>query len=203
MMEQLTLPQRCDEDSLLVTAAKTGDREAFSSLIRRHARTAARLAHRLLKNREDAEDVVQEAFARAFRKIDTFRGDATFRTWILQVTLNEAYDHLRRRKQRSGSQEDLEALLPELADRMAPTPHRISSSRDDLDAVTRALEDLPPRQKTALVLKIYEGLSYPEVAQVMGITVLATRVYLSLARQSLRRHFLRSRPDAGSEGREG
>ncbi len=174
------------EDALLLAAARTGDRSAFEQLVRRHARAAARIASRLLESREDAEDVVQDAFTNAFLALASFRGHASFKTWILHITFNLAQDQIRQRARRErtfgrGGHDGAALPCP------AAGPARHAAARDDAEHLQRVLEELPPRQKAALLLKVYEGLAYAEVAAVLGTTPGAARVYVSLARQSLRR----------------
>ena len=180
-----------DLDAPLVEQARQGDRAALETLIRRHSRPAARLAVRLLGNREDAEDVVQESFTRAYLNLKNFRGRSSFRTWLMRITLNLAQDQLRRRSRRTA---DSSSALLDLQQLVAPEagPRRGVEARDQVAHLNRALEELPPRQKTALQLKIYEGLEYTEIAAVLGTTVGAARVYLALARQSLRRRYERA-----------
>ena len=175
-----------DEDQRLIDAARAGRRSAFDELVRRHARPAARLAGRLVGNREDAEDVVQEAFARAFQHLDGFRGGSSFRTWLLRITVHQSQDLLRRRSRSRVTTRD-----PALGEPLSnePGPARRTESRDSVKRLTDALDELPPRQKAALFLKVYEGMSYDEVAAALGTTVAAARVYLWLARQSIRRRF--------------
>jgi len=182
------MTQPTSEDAPLIAAAKAGDLAAFDGLVRRHSRPCARLAKRLTGNREDAEDVVQEAFAKAYRFLERFREDASFRTWMLRITLHQAKDLLRRRNRR-----DQMATMTTIADpgvaTSSPGPIRTAEARDEVERLRIALDDLPARQKAALLLKVYEGLPYDEVAEALGTTVAAARVYLSLARQSLRRRF--------------
>lgn len=185
-----------DADAPLVAAARRGDRAAFEELVRRHARPAQRLAARLVGNREDGEDVVQEAFTKAFQNLASFRGDAAFRTWILHITLNQAQDHLRSRRRRPAGASDAAALCDEIAERRAG-PNRDAAAREEASELRRAVDELPPRQKAALLLRIYEGMPYREVARVLGTTIAASRVYLALARQSLRRRFDRRDAEGG------
>ena len=182
--------KRTDEDARMVALARTGDRAAFEALIRLHTRAVHRLALRLVGNAEDAEDVVQEAFTKAYLNLEKFRGDCAFRTWLLHIGLSLCQDKLRRRQRRRGlaAALDVAAATEELPS-TAPGPAGQAEVRDQTTALTKALDDLPPRQKAALLLKVYEGFSHREVASVLGTTPAAARVYLVLARQSLRRRF--------------
>lgn len=182
---QLTELRMLDVDASLVAKARRGDLGAFDELVRLHSRMAGRLALRLLGNREDAEDAVQDAFAKAWSHLADFRGDASFRTWVLHITANVAQDLLRKRGRRAGRADaELEEAVSEL-----DSPRRTAEARDHLALLREAVDALPPRQRLALLLRIYEGLDYEDVAAVLGTTVNATRVYLALARQSLRRRF--------------
>ncbi|MFG0316767.1 MAG: RNA polymerase sigma factor [Planctomycetota bacterium JB042] len=182
-----TMP-RTHEDAPLVAASRRGERAAYETLVRRHARAAARLAHRLLGNREDAEDVVQDAFAKAFVNLGTFREEASFRTWLLHIVMHLCHDQLRRRERR-GPTLGLDGVEPTTPD---AGPGRDAQARDELRSLREAVDALPPRQRAALVLKVVEGLPYDEVARALGTTVESARVYLSLARQSIRRRVERA-----------
>lgn len=173
-------------DAELVATARSGDRPAFERLIARHARPAGRLALQIVKNREDAEDVVQDSFVRAYTHLDTFRGDASFRSWLLRIVYSVAQDHLRRRARGSSVVSlDQRAESGPLDLESRDRPERI----DRITLLRRAIDELPAKQKAALLLKIYDGMSHAEVAHVIRSTAGATRVYLALARQSLRRRF--------------
>ncbi len=179
-----------DADRPLVIAAQGGDTAAFAELVKRHSRACFRLAAKTLGNAEDAEDVVQETFTRVYQSLPRFRGDASFLTWALRITHHLAHDHLRGRRRRSAAIEPAVEAPQEAPDRAAG-PARESAARDDAAALRIALDLLPVRQKTALFLKVWEGLPYTEIARVLGTTVGAARVYLSLARRELRRRLAR------------
>ncbi len=182
-----------DLDAALVHAAKRGDRSAFEQLVTIHARAAGRLAERLVRSREDAEDVVQEAFVRAYTHLDSFRADSSFKTWLYRIVLSVAQDQLRRRGrslaglENSGRTGREPVDVETVASRAESTA--ASESRDRIEQLRAAIETLPHKQRAALFLKVYDGLSHQEVARAIGSTVGAARVYLALARQSLRRRF--------------
>lgn len=171
-----------DLETTRISAAKGGDRVAFEALIREHARAAGRLAYRLCGSRDDAEDIVQDAFVKAFFRLDTYRGDAAFRTWLLRIVFAAAHDSLRNRARHGKA---IDSARTQVRSETMPDP----SQRERLDAVRRAIEDLPAKQRAALHLKIYEDLDHSEIARVIGSTTASARVYLALARQSLRRRF--------------
>ncbi|MBK6941886.1 MAG: sigma-70 family RNA polymerase sigma factor [Planctomycetes bacterium] len=172
-----------DEDAPLVARARAGDRAAFDALVIRHARCVARLARRVVGNAEDAEDVVQETFVRVFQHLQNFRGRSSFRTWSMHIALNLAHDRLRTRR-RTPSPRDLAAGIAPL-DSLAPD--HAANGRDDRAALERAVADLPPRQRLTLLMKVVDGLTHVDIAKVLGTTESAARVYLSMARSTLRR----------------
>lgn len=171
-------------DARLVATAQRGDRRSFERLVAKHARVAGRLAQHIVRNREDAEDVVQEAFVRAYVHLAGFRGESSFRSWLLRIVFSAAHDHLRLRR-RGAPALDLAAVSGPVDLESSERPERL----DRIAMLRRAIEELPEKQRAALLLKVYEGLSHDEVARVIRSTAGATRVYLALARQSLRRRF--------------
>lgn len=185
-----------DEDAPLVARARAGDRAAFDALVVRHARSVGRLARRLVGNAEDAEDVVQETFVRVFQHLHSFRGQASFRTWSMHIALNLAQDRLRSRR-KTPSPRDLAAGI---APQDAVAPDHAASGRDDRAALERAVAELPPRQRLTLLMKVVDGLTHVDIAKVLGTTESAARVYLAMARSTLRRRlaswFARDRRDA-------
>lgn len=185
-----------DEDAPLVARARAGDRAAFDELVVRHARSVGRLARRVVGNAEDAEDVVQETFVRVFQHLHTFRGQSSFRTWSMHIALNLAQDRLRSRR-RMPSPRDLAAGI---AQHDATAPDHAASGCDDRATLERAVAELPPRQRLTLLMKVVDGLTHVDIAKVLGTTESAARVYLSMARSTLRRRlaswFARDRRDA-------
>jgi RNA polymerase sigma-70 factor (ECF subfamily) len=186
-MRTVTRSAMNDAEARLLDAARSGDLAAFERLIHEHARAAGHLAARLLGNREDAEDAVQEAVFKAHRALAAFRGDCSFRTWLLRITFAVARDQLRKRQR-----------MPRLA--VAPAdpatailggsdPGVAAGDRERLATLRAAIDELPQKQRAALLLKVYEEMPHDAIARVIGSTVGATRVYLVLARRSLRRRF--------------
>lgn len=172
-----------DEDATLVAHAQAGDRAAFDALVVRHARSVGRLARRVVGNVEDAEDVVQETFVRVYQHLAGFRGQSSFRTWMLRIALNLAHDRLRARS-RAPSPHDLAAGV---APHDVRPPDHAATHRDDRAALDRAVAELPPRQRLALLMKVVDGLTHVDIAKVLGTTESAARVYLAMARSTLRR----------------
>ena len=168
----------------LITAAKAGDRQAFEEIVRRTYLDTYNLALRLTANEEDARDVVQETYLRAWRGIRRFRGDAQFTTWLYRITANTASTHVgRRRRLRTeplDADHDLEDRRPE------HRPEKAAESAADLARVAAALDELAPKLRVVVVLKDVYGLPHEAIAEELGISVSAARVRLHRGRKRLR-----------------
>lgn len=171
-------------DRELVTAARGGDRRAFDLLVTRHAPKMIRLASGMLGRVEEAEDVTQEAFSRAFRRLAHFRAGSEFSTWIYRITLNLCRDALRRRKVERRS-----PLSDEETDGVCRLgmrgPAGSAADAEEMALLLRGLDRLPPKQRAALLLRVNQGLSHAEISEVLGTTVATSRVYLAQARKAL------------------
>ena len=154
------------DDAALVARAQAGERTAFSLLVRRHQTTVYRVCYRILGNELDAEDAAQEAFLRAFRKLHTFLGQSTFRTWLLRLTVNVSLNERERRRPPHPDGTDRGAER-----HPAPEPGpEAELLRSELAAtVQRALQGLRHEHRAAVVLRDLEGLSYAEVAAALGV----------------------------------
>jgi RNA polymerase sigma-70 factor (ECF subfamily) len=161
-------PDQPEDDRNLVDRARQGDREAFACLVRRHQDRAFSLAYQMVRNREDALDISQEAFARAYTSLQTFKGEASFTTWLHRIVVNLAIDGLRRR-QRSGtaSYDDTRAASEGAeTDPLAPDDPGTSLETKQIRALlARGIAQLPPAQRAVLVLREIEGMSYEEIAR--------------------------------------
>jgi RNA polymerase sigma-70 factor (ECF subfamily) len=168
----------------LVTAARDGDREAFDELVRAtHAETFT-LALRLTGNEEDARDVVQEAYIRAFRGIGRFRGDAQFSTWMYRITANCANTLLAKRtKHRHDVLDDADPIAD---DRPGTDPQLQADATALRHRLTEALEDLPPKLRQVVVLRDIYDLPHEAIAAELGISETAAKVRLHRARKKLR-----------------
>ena len=166
----------------LVAASRSGDLEAFGELVRRHERRALGLALRLLSDRHEAEDAVQEAFLRAWRALGSFEPGRDFDRWLLKIAANAALDLVRRRRPEPVPAENLEALP------LARPEGGIDPESADARAVAleQALCALPGRQRLAFVLFHQAGLSYEEIAARLGAPVGTVRSSLHRARLALR-----------------
>ena len=177
------------DDEALALAVQNGDRQASksSSIVTRAAST--RSAYRMTSNREDALDVAQEAFVKAFRKIHAWRPTGSFVTWMLKVTRNQAIDHMRRRSSRRFVRLD-EPEHVQAGEQLEGTGS-LDTERNvrarEIDArVQKSLDVLSPTQRTVFVLRHYEGLPLADIAQVLGCTVGSVKVHLFRALKKLR-----------------
>jgi RNA polymerase sigma-70 factor, ECF subfamily len=168
-----------------VRRARKGDREAFDELVRRTYLDTFALARRLAGNDEDARDIVQESYLRAYRAVRSFRGDARFSTWLYRITANSAATfHERRRRHPHGVLEEHAAGVADSSPERDPELRAHAALlRRDLDA---ALRRLPERLRHVLVLRELYDLPHEEIARALGITEGAAKVRLHRARRRLR-----------------
>ena len=151
--------------------ARRGDAEAYRLLVERHSHAAFRLAFRLTGNEQDAEDVVQESFLKAYRQLARFNGRASFSTWLYRIVANCAVDllrirHARHDPRRQDPPEVLDAN-PTLVDR--PRPDRLAESAEIGQRVSAALGSLTPLERAAFTLRHYEERSIDEIARTLGL----------------------------------
>jgi RNA polymerase sigma-70 factor (ECF subfamily) len=177
---EATLVQRC--------AAK--DEIACAELVGEHQRMVVQLAVNLLDDRDEALDVSQEVFLRVFRTIHRFRGQSSLRTWIYRIAVNQARNRHRfwRRRRRADqvSLEDHVSVHGELVSTHQATPERELAQKELGDRLQRALNNLPFDQRTAIVLREVDGLSYDEIAFSLGVAIGTVKSRLTRARQALR-----------------
>jgi len=179
------------EESLLVEAARSGDIGAFESLVRRYDRNVFRIAQHITQNREDAEDVVQDAFLKAYQNLGQFQGQSKFYTWLVRIAVNEALMRLRRRRpERTVSiDEDVkteeDSMPREIAD-WSPNPEQLYTQSELKDILGKTIQGLPPSFRTVFVLRDVEGLSTEETASALELSVPAVKSRLLRARLQLR-----------------
>ena len=171
-----------DED--LVARSRGGDVDSFNQLILRWERPIYALAYRVIGREEDARDVVQETFLRAFRALPGFKGQAKFSSWIYRIALNLCRDWIRRQKRTPVVQlpEDAEAV-ERLAYREPVDSVEDLVARKELSAVVAdAMALLPEEQRTAIILKEYHGMTFQEIAELQGVplSTVKTRLYQGL-----------------------
>lgn len=171
-------------DEELVTLSQGGDLDSFNQLVLRWERPIYALAYRVIGREEDARDVAQETFLRAFRALKGFKGQAKFSSWLYRITLNLCRDWMRRERRTPVSQAPEGIDIIELAGEATP-----SESIEDLVgrkqlglAVSKAMALLPEEQRTAIILKEYHGLTFQEIAELLDcpLSTVKTRLYQGL-----------------------
>lgn len=172
------------EEASLVARAKDGDLEAFTELVRDTEADVYTLAYRLTGNDDDARDVAQDAYLRAYRGLGRFRGDARFSTWMYRITANCASTHLTRRS-RSGHDE-LSDDDPMTDDRPESNPEGMAEAGALRERMTSALSELAPPLRAVVVLRDVYDLPHEAIASELGITEAAAKVRLHRARRELR-----------------
>ena len=184
------------DEPTLVQAAKAGDVGASEDLVRRYDRNVFRIAQHITQNREDAEDVVQDAFLKAYGNLAQFQGQSKFYTWLVRIVVNEALMKLRRRRpERMVSlDEDVktedDSVPREVAD-WSPNPEQLYSQSELHDILSRTIQGLPPSFRTVFVLRDVEGLSTEETAEALGLSIPAVKSRLLRARLQLRERLSR------------
>lgn len=181
------------DEAGLIRAAQEGDSEAFEHLVRAHDEGVLRLAMNLLRSEEDARDVYQETFLRAYRNLDRFRFDASFHTWLFRITTNLCLDHLRKRKRRReepdsvGSEEgELSRLDATPEPRAEGDPQRRLLSGEIGERIEQMLESLAPRERMVFELRHYQGLRLRPIGEMLGVSEEAARNLLFRATQKMR-----------------
>ena len=173
-----------EHEAALIAAAKAGDRTAFEALVRATSAEIYTLAYRLTGDEEDARDVVQDAYFRAYRSIKRFRGEARFSTWMYRITANCAATHMAKRAK--GRHDELSDEEPVADIRPDNDPEAMAEAGALRDRVTSALAELPPRLRAVVVLRDVYDLPHEAIASELGITEAAAKVRLHRARRKLR-----------------
>ncbi|MBI3947474.1 MAG: sigma-70 family RNA polymerase sigma factor [Armatimonadetes bacterium] len=184
-----------DDDAVLIARSKQGDREAFDRLIERYSTQIYNFAYRMSGNREDAEDIYQDAFIHAFNGIKNFRSDAAFSTWLYRIVRNVYLDEQKRRRSRQfiSLEESIEtddgSIARDVQDD-GPTPDEIAEQNQRRRAVRQAIALLPDRQREIIILYELQQCTYEEIADVLQINVGTVKSRLNRARRSLRDRLL-------------
>ena len=166
------------DDAILVESAQDGDVDAFEALVKRHEDSVYRVALRMLGSRADAQDISQETFVRVWRYLHRFRHQSALNTWVYRITTRCCLDFIAARRP-TGEPLELEQEIG------GADPAESAEQRERLRAVTRAITGLPPEQRAALVLREFEGLSYEDVGEVLGVSVAAVKGRIHRARRGV------------------
>ncbi len=178
-----------ETDSAAVARARSGDSDAFRSLVERHGRNVFRLAFRMTGNETDAEDIVQETFLKAYKQLNRYESRSSFGTWLYRIAANCSLDLIRTRKARHHStvnneeDRDLMQSIPSLE----PGPDRLAVSKQIEQRLTAAMEELSQQERTAFVLRHFEGMPIEEIASVLGVAGNAAKHSVFRAVQKLRK----------------
>ena len=183
-----------DSDAVAVERTLAGDRDAFRALVERHSHNVFRLAYRMTRNRPDAEEVVQEAFLRAYQKLGKFEARANFGTWVYRIAANYAIDRMRRRQKEDARREtpraeDVDGIENDPVNRIqdeAPTPERLTQSLELRKQMEQALAALSEAERTAFVMRHWEGCGIEEIAGVLKSSSSAAKNTVFRAVQKLR-----------------
>jgi RNA polymerase sigma-70 factor, ECF subfamily len=178
-----------DDDRDAVRRVQAGDTEAFEPLVEKYKRKVFRLAYQVLRDQEEALDVAQEAFVKAFRALPAFKGDSAFYTWLFRITMNVALDRKRQRATRVKSL-GTDDVTPEEWERTAtstdPDPEDVASGAERRERIRKGLDSLSEHHRTIIILSDIEGLQYREIAEVLGIPMGTVMSRLHHARKRLR-----------------
>src|SRR5437764_4113632 len=177
------------ETAAVLARARQGDSDAFRALVEKHSRSVFRLAFRMTGNEQDAEDVVQESFLRAYRQLGRFESRANFGTWLYRIVSNCSVDLMRSKQARHdqvrGDSLDQEGAM-ELPAADMPGPERIAESAEIERRVQHALQELSPLERAAFTLRHYEGRSIDEISATLGLGTSAAKHSVFRAVKKLR-----------------
>lgn len=180
-----------ESDRLLVERVQQGNKHAFDVLVRKYQHKVLSLVSRYVRDPEEAEDVAQEAFIKAYRALKTFRGESAFYTWLYRIAVNTAKNYLvalgRRPPSSDFETEDAEQLEAADALREYDTPEGIVMEQELAQHIEVALDHLPADLRTAITLREFEGLSYEEIAEAMDCPIGTVRSRIFRAREAISR----------------
>ncbi|MDX1374404.1 MAG: RNA polymerase sigma factor RpoE [Burkholderiales bacterium] len=179
-----------DIDRALVERAQRGDKRAFELLVDKYQRRLGRLLSRFIRDPSEVEDVMQEAFIKAYRALPAFRGDSAFYTWLYRIGINTAKNYLAAMGRRAPTSTDVEADEAEGHEngerlRDLNTPENLLLSREIADTVNATIESLPEELRTAIQLREMEGMSYEEIANIMDCPIGTVRSRIFRAREAV------------------
>jgi len=178
-------------EDVLISRSKQGDVRAFEQLVEQYDKHVYTIAYRFMGNHEDASDLAQDAFVRAFQSISNFRGDSSFKTWIYHIITNICRDELRKRKKRQTISLD-EPLFTEEGEMQRQTedwtyaPERVFEEKEGETRIHHIIQSLSPEYRMVVVMREIQGLSYDEIAAHLGCSLGTVKSRLSRARIALR-----------------
>lgn len=178
-----------EQENAVVRAVLNGDVNAFEMLVREYEKNVYNLALRMVGNSEDAADMSQEAFIKAYNSLDSFRGDSKFSVWLYRIVSNVCLDFIRSRKRKqtvslSVEDDNGDDVELDIADD-TQSPERLMDKQLTREAVRRGLDSLPPGQRQILLLREIQGLSYDEIADVLNVEAGTVKSRIFRARKKL------------------
>jgi len=179
-----------ESDGAVVVRAQSGDGDAFRQLVERHSRSVFRLAYRMTGNEQDAEDVVQETFLRAYKQLSHYESRSSFSTWLYRIASNYSLDLIRMRKRHQDKRENDTADGRSVLDTVAapaPAQDRLVFGKEVEKQVSAAMNELSDLERSAFVLRHFEGLSIEEIGSMLGTSLNATKHSIFRAVQKLRK----------------
>lgn len=203
-----------DDDYSLVRRAQAGDQQAFAQLVERYQRKAFAVALGLVKDREEAMDVAQEAFVKVYKYLDHFKGDSSFYTWLYRITVNICIDRRRRKGADPGEQvefdeavrQESEGELGVLGTRLGSNPQKAAMRAELAEKIQEALEQIPEKHRAILLLREVDGMSYEDLAKTLKIrkgTVMSRLFHARKKMQSLLKEYLAGESPETGLGEEG
>ena len=167
---------------------RKGDEDAFRTLVERHYSSIFSLCYQYVGNQEDAEEVAQDVFIRAYRARESYEPRAKFSTYLYRIAVNLSLNRIRDRKRQMGAITDSVSEDRSLSIAQGnPMPDEVLEQKEKQAAIRKAVDTLPPKQKTAVILKRFHGLSYEEIAQVMECSLSAVEARLHRAKLNLKK----------------
>lgn len=185
-------------DSQVVQRVLEGERELFEILLKRYNQRLFRVVRSYVKSEDDVRDIMQDAYVKAFLKLDQFKNEAAFSTWLMRIAINEALQHIRKHKRlmdNYGNQESIESIH-QLADTNQMNPEKQTIKTETRMLVERAVDQLPEKYRIVFVLHQTEGLSNPEIAACLSLSDSNVKVRLHRAKTLLKEELFRTTHDA-------
>lgn len=181
------MPSVASGDMQLVRRALAREGDAFRTIIKTHNQRLYRIARGVVRNDSEAEDIVQEAYVRAFAHLDAFRGDSSLATWLSRIVINEALGRLRKRRRTVALPENPQAEIIRFPINPSDDPERTMAQRQILQLVEQATDSLPDVYRTVFVARVIEGLSIEETADLLGVRPQTVKTRLHRARALVRK----------------
>ena len=189
---QESLPPECYNDTELIERFQQGDTAAFDTLFTRYQKRTYRLVQRFISNREDALDLTQDAFIRAYQGLGDFKSQCQFYSWLYRITVNLCIDFLRKKSRSEvllyDSDESGELPMANIPDPRAESPAKAVENKELRTHIRKAVRRLPPKQRQIFILRHWDGLSLKDIAAVVGRSDGTVKAHLLHAHRNLRKH---------------